>query len=212
MLTYTAVTDENPDEDFLYHLKHCQLEPSVRLPIRSDAVMWLVDHRYIFKAGSDGPNPFSFRFPLFFTLGYLKQQDVQKFNWRTTSSMDPQPLLPGGWHFSYMLFPPSFYMKMLSMAESGGRRFLASGRAQYVHHELAARREKAWFWGFSSVTHPQCLVERYPEYKEFVDTVPWLIAQNVQQFAFFIPCQPAFYDTDNLLETDYGNCTRLFRS
>jgi hypothetical protein len=204
-------TDENPDEDFLYHLKHCQLDPTVRLPIRSNAVMWLIDHRHIFKASWDTTNPFEFRFPLFFTLGYLRKQDVKTFNWRKTSSSDPRPTLPGGWHFSYVLFPPSFYMKMLSMAESGGRRFLASGRARNVHKELAVRRDKAWAWGSASVTHPKCLVKRYPQYEEFIDTVPWLVAQNIQQFAFFIPCQPAFYDTDNMLATDYDNCSRLFR-
>jgi hypothetical protein len=181
--------DENPDEDFVYHLKHCQLAPSVRFPIRSNAVMWLIDHRHIFKASWDTANPFEFRFPLFFTLGHLRKQDVKTFSWRKTSTSDLRPSLPGGWHFSYL-----------------------TGRARNVHKELAVRRDKAWAWGSASVTHPKCLVQRYPEYEEFIDTVPWLVAQNIQQFAFFIPCQPAFYDTDDILATDCDNCSRLFCS
>lgn len=202
--------DENPDEDLLYHLKHCQLKPEVTR-IRSNAVMWLSDHRHIFKASWDDPNPFSFRFPLFFPLAYLRQQNAQTFNWRKTALTDPKPSLPGGWHFSYVLFPPTFYMKMVSIAEAGGGRFFSSGRAQNVQRELAIRRNQAWAWGSTSVTHPKCLVQRYPEYEQFVDTVPWLVAQNVQQFAFFVPCQPAFYDQGDVLSTDYGNCSRLFR-
>jgi hypothetical protein len=174
--------------------------------------MWLSDYRYVFKASMDDPNPFSFRFPLFYTLGYLRQQDVKTFYWRKSSPGDLRPSLPGGWHFSYMLFPPTFYMKMFSMAESGGRRFLSTGRARTVHRELAERRDHGGHWGSASITHPTCLVQKYPEYKDFADTVPWLVAQNVQQFAFFVPCQPAFYDTDDALSKDYGNCSMLFRS
>jgi hypothetical protein len=198
-----------PDEDFLYHLKRCQLS-TVRFPIRSNAVMWVYDYRYIFKGGSDTPNPFSFRFPLFYSLGYLRKQDAAKFSWRATASNDPAPTLPGGWHFSYTLFPSTFYMKMFSMAESGHRRFFSSGRARFVQRELAARRNEGFHWGSKAITHPKCLLQRYPDYKDFVDTVPWLIAQNVQQFAFFVPCEPAFYDYDNVLATEYAECQRLF--
>jgi hypothetical protein len=194
-------------------MKHCQLDPNVRCPIRSNAVMWLYDYRYIVKASDDDPNPFSFRFPLFWTLGAIRKQDPATFSWRKSPSNSPKPSLPGGWHFSYTLFPAAFYMKMASMAESGGRRFFTSitaQRVQHVHQELQSRRNTAFPWGTKAVTHPKCLAEKYPMYKDMIMKVPWLVAQNAQQFAFFVPCQPALYDAEGVLQASYQDCARLF--
>lgn len=45
-----VTTDEFIDEDYLYHLKHCELKPSAPLPFSSNAPMYQNDFRW---AGSD---------------------------------------------------------------------------------------------------------------------------------------------------------------
>jgi hypothetical protein len=46
------------------------------------------------------------------------------------------------------------------------------------------------------IPHPDCVLKKHPAYKDFTLTVPWLVAQNPQAFAFWVPCEPAFYDRD----------------
>lgn len=46
------------------------------------------------------------------------------------------------------------------------------------------------------VPHPDCVLRDHPAYKNVTLQVPWLVAQNVQAFAFWAPCEPAFYDLD----------------
>ncbi|WIA15627.1 hypothetical protein OEZ85_002254 [Tetradesmus obliquus] len=199
--------DEMADEDFLLHLKHCELKPGLQEPIHSNIVYWHADYRYMFRSDwpPSGGYPYSLRFPTVWTLGTVRKGNPQNpgepLELRNYRSAGFHPTEPGGWHLGYTLFAPALYLKYIGVAEIGVSRIAKFPNISDVHRHLAAQRSvsplipgrETWR---KRIPHPDCVLRQNPVYKNVTLQVPWLVAQNMQAFAFWTPCEPAFYDLD----------------
>jgi hypothetical protein len=192
--------DELADEDLLYHLKHCSLKADIPMPINSNAPFYKVDHRFLFQNDHPpGPEfPYSLKFPQVWRYGYVRQTPGLKL--RVYNPMHEKlvyPLEPGGAHYTYYGFLPSLYLaKGMNLAEADIGRFFENPA---MHSAVLAYASFAEFSFAPSwrprLTHPECIRQRYPAYKDFLLRAPWLAAQNPEAFPEFMVCDKAFYDT-----------------
>lgn len=189
--------DENPDENFVFHLKHCKLKPQVSQPINSNILFWLTDYRNVFRAddGSPGPGyPYSLLYPQVWTFeGVQQAPSIRAWHKRG----QPFPKVVGGYHFCQPAFMPGAYLKYLGVSEAGAHTVFGSPLARDPAAWKAAfhgvQTEPTWR---ARVTHPQCIQRNHGStYNHTLLRVPWLMANNPEVFRDYIPCGLAFYDS-----------------
>ena len=163
-----------PSEDLLSHLKHCQLRPEAPTPFSSNAPFFVQDFRFLYV--NDWPPsarfPHSLKFPTIWTLGGLRRMPFNRSIFRHNTLSAPFPLIAGGAHLTSFAFLPALIYKELLNAE-GGLVFF----------------RKAHQGGVSLGSNPRSyydVLQKGPRGDKrlvpFRGNLPWIIAQNQDQF------------------------------
>lgn len=184
--------DEFIDEDYLFHLKHCEFKADAPLPFSSNAPFYQNDFRHAFKTDfpPDSHYMYSLKFPSVWTLKALRQATAKTM--RHHMQQAPFPKRVGGFHLSSDAFIPHLLFKYLNNAEGG--LWALKGEHEAMSKNMTETYEryrqglKHWR---DRILPPSCLQRLHNDNSQIGPH--WLVQQNPEAFPWLFLTDPPFW-------------------
>lgn len=176
--------DEIPDVDFIYHLKHCDIDEA-KFPAYSNAIFFMGDFRNMFKGDHSPQRSFTYgnKFPNIYLMKNIdEKQSVRDY------SLNVKAVPPiGGYHLSTPAIVPYLLIKFFGSAEYGGG---SPTKNMTVWYEMYRSRNAMKFMGFAHRITGSAEPSIPKQYKDAFH-LPWLVEHNKDKFPFLFLDMPA---------------------